>query len=154
MSHQVTSFHYTVKDAEGNVIDSSQGGEPLSFLEGSGNIIPGLENEIKGMEIGDKKAVNVVAQEAYGDRNPELVYDVPKSQFPPEEELKIGMMFQTEESDAVLTLTEIKGDMVVLDANHPLAGKDLFFDIEITGRREASQEEIDHGHVHDGHHHH
>lgn len=93
---------------------------------------------------------------AYGQKNPELVFDVPKSQFPEGEELSVGMMFQTDEPDTVYTITDIKGESVIVDGNHPLAGVDLIFDVQIVNIRTATDEEVSHGHVHGegGHHHH
>ncbi|EMO55368.1 FKBP-type peptidyl-prolyl cis-trans isomerase [Leptospira noguchii] len=156
MKSRVVTFHYTLHDTEGNLIDSSEGKAPLSYLEGVGNIISGLEEEMKKMETGEKRKINVSAENAYGIKDPDLIFDVPKSQFPPNEDLQIGMMFQTDEPDKVFTITELQEESVIVDGNHPLAGVDLVFDVELTGIREATQEEISHGHVHGegGHHHH
>ncbi|TGK39013.1 FKBP-type peptidyl-prolyl cis-trans isomerase [Leptospira andrefontaineae] len=156
MNPRVVTFHYKLTDKEGNEIDSSQGSHPLSYLEGTGQIIAGLEDEIKSMTAGDKKVISVNADKAYGQKNPELVFDVPKSQFPEGEELSIGMMFQTDEPDTVYTITDIKGESVIVDGNHPLAGVDLIFDVQIVNIRTATDEEVSHGHVHGegGHHHH
>ncbi|EKR72937.1 FKBP-type peptidyl-prolyl cis-trans isomerase [Leptospira noguchii] len=156
MKSRVVTFHYTLHDTEGNLIDSSEGKAPLSYLEGVGNIISGLEEEIKKMETGEKRKINVSAENAYGSKDPDLIFDVPKSQFPPNEDLQVGMMFQTDEPDKVFTITELQEESVIVDGNHPLAGVDLVFDVELTGIREATQEEISHGHVHGegGHHHH
>ncbi|EMO30193.1 peptidyl-prolyl cis-trans isomerase, FKBP-type SlyD family protein [Leptospira interrogans serovar Bataviae str. HAI135] len=108
------------------------------------------------METGEKRKINVSAENAYGSKDPDLIFDVPKSQFPPNEDLQVGMMFQTDEPDKVFTITELQEESVIVDGNHPLAGVDLVFDVELTGIREATQEEISHGHVHGegGHHHH
>ncbi|EQA43638.1 peptidyl-prolyl cis-trans isomerase, FKBP-type [Leptospira broomii serovar Hurstbridge str. 5399] len=156
MNPRVVTFHYTLKDNQGNLIDSSEGSHPLSYLEGVGQIIAGLEEEIKQLKTGDKKVISVDADRGYGKKNPELVFDVPKSQFPQDEELTVGMMFQTDEPDTVYTITEIKGESIIVDGNHPLAGVDLVFDVQIVNTREATDEEITHGHVHGegGHHHH
>ncbi|MDI7216690.1 peptidylprolyl isomerase [Leptospira santarosai] len=156
MKTRVITFHYTLHDTEGNLIDSSEGKAPLSYLEGVGHIISGLEEEIKKMETGEKKKISVSAENAYGIKDPDLIFDVPKSQFPPNEDLQIGMMFQTDEPDKVFTITELQNESVIVDGNHPLAGVNLVFDVELTGIREATEEEISHGHVHGdgGHHHH
>ncbi|AXR61374.1 FKBP-type peptidyl-prolyl cis-trans isomerase [Leptospira mayottensis] len=156
MKTRVITFHYTLHDTEGNLIDSSEGKAPLSYLEGVGHIISGLEEEMKKMETGEKKKINVSAENAYGIKDPDLVFDVPRSQFPPNEDLQIGMMFQTDEPDKVFTITELQEESVIVDGNHPLAGINLVFDVELTGIREATEEEISHGHVHGegGHHHH
>lgn len=150
MSKQVMGFHYTLKDKEGNVIDSSNGSDPLLFMVGSGHIIPGLENEITALNIGDKKNVEVKAADAYGEVIQDLVLTVQKSQFPEDADLKIGDQFQVnEEPNApIFTVTAIEEENVHIDGNHPLAGQDLFFDIEVTEKREATAEEIDHGHAH------
>lgn len=156
MKTRVITFHYTLHDTEGNLIDSSEGKAPLSYLEGVGHIISGSEEEMKKMETGEKKKISVSAENAYGIKDPDLIFDVPKSQFPPNEDLQIGMMFQTDEPDKVFTITELQNESVIVDGNHPLAGVNLVFDVELTGIREATEEEISHGHVHGdgGHHHH
>ncbi|EMJ96198.1 FKBP-type peptidyl-prolyl cis-trans isomerase [Leptospira alstonii] len=156
MKTRVITFHYTLHDNEGNLIDSSEGKAPLSYLEGVGHIISGLEEEMKKMETGEKRKINVSAENAYGMKDPDLIFDVPKSQFPPNEDLQVGMMFQTDEPDKVFTITELQEESVIVDGNHPLAGVNLVFDVELTGIREATEEEISHGHVHGegGHHHH
>ncbi|EPG66647.1 peptidylprolyl isomerase [Leptospira wolffii] len=156
MNPRVVTFHYTLKDKEGNLIDTSEGSHPLSYLEGTGQIITGLEDEIKGLNAGDKRVISVDADKAYGPKDPEKVFDVPKSQFPEGEVLSVGMMFQTDEPDVVYTITEIKGETIIVDGNHPLAGVDLIFDVQIVTTRTATDEEVSHGHVHGegGHHHH
>lgn len=150
MPKNVIGFHYELKDGQGQLIDSSQGQEPLLFLEGSGMIIPGLEKEIVGLAVGDKKNVEVKAAEAYGDVVDDLVITVQRSQFPPDADLKVGDQFQVnEEPNApIFTIKKIETEEVVIDGNHPLAGVDLFFDIEITEKREATDDEIAHGHAH------
>ncbi|PJZ55005.1 FKBP-type peptidyl-prolyl cis-trans isomerase [Leptospira adleri] len=156
MKTRVITFHYTLHDTEGNLIDSSEGKAPLSYLEGVGHIISGLEEEMKKMSTGDKKRINVEAENAYGLKDPDLIFDVPRSQFPPNEDLQVGMMFQTDEPDKVFTITELQDESVIVDGNHPLAGINLVFDVELTEIREATDEEVSHGHVHGegGHHHH
>lgn len=150
MSKQVIGFHYTLKDNNGGLIDSSEGQEPLIFLEGSGQIIPGLEVEILPMAIGDKKNIEVKAADAYGDIIEDLKIIVQKSQFPSGQNLKIGDQFQVNE-DAhapIFTVIKIEGEDVHVDGNHPMAGHDLFFDIEITEKRLATEDELSHGHAH------
>ncbi|MBD66973.1 MAG: peptidylprolyl isomerase [Halobacteriovoraceae bacterium] len=150
MTTQVMGFHYTLKDGQGNVIDSSSGGDPLLFLLGSGHIIPGLENQISSMAVGDKKNVEVKANEAYGEVVDDLKITVQKSQFPEGTEVKVGDQFQVNEEPhaPIFTVVNIEGEDVHIDGNHPLAGKDLFFDVEITEKRDATKEELDHGHAH------
>lgn len=157
-SKKVIGFHYTLKDKEGQIIDSSEGSSPLIFLEGSGQIIPGLEVELVGLNIGDKKNVEVKAKDAYGDVISELRITVNKSQFPDGQQINVGDQFQVNNEDhaPIFTVVGIEEDDIHIDGNHPMAGQDLFFDIEITEVREATEEEIAHGHAHGdgGHHHH
>ncbi len=154
---KVIGFHYTLKNKLGVVIDSSVGHAPMMFLEGHGQIIPGLEREILSLEVGDKKNVKVTADEAYGAIQESLQIAVNKDQFPPDAKLKIGDQFQVNQEPGapVFKVVKIEGDTIHIDGNHPLAGVDLFFDIEITENRRASKEEMSHGHVHGpgGHHH-
>jgi FKBP-type peptidyl-prolyl cis-trans isomerase SlyD len=150
MSTQVIGFHYTLTDKEGNLIDSSKETTPLLFLEGSGQIIPGLENEIKSLAVGDTKKVEVKAADAYGEVIEDLRITVQKSQFPEGQEINVGDQFQVnEEPNApIFTIMEIESENVHIDGNHPMAGHDLFFDVEITEKRDATEEEISHGHAH------
>jgi FKBP-type peptidyl-prolyl cis-trans isomerase SlyD len=150
MTQQVIGFHYTLKDKKGELIDSSEGREPLLFLQGSGMIIPGLEKEIVELTVGDKKTVEVLAQDAYGDVIDDLIINVQKSQFPQDRELTVGDQFQVnEEPNApIFTVVSIEAEEVTLDGNHPLAGVDLVFDVELTEKRDATEEELAHGHAH------
>ena len=155
---RVVSIHYTLTDDAGTVLDSSrEGGEPLVYLEGGGNIIPGLEKALIPLKGGDKKIVNVPAKEAYGEKRDDMIARVPRAQFGKDAALKIGDRFQSGSShhSPVFTVIALEGEEVVLDGNHPLAGKDLHFDVEITHVRNATEEELSHGHVHGegGHHH-
>jgi FKBP-type peptidyl-prolyl cis-trans isomerase SlyD len=150
---RVIGFHYTLTDKTGTVLDSSIGDEALFFLEGAQQIIPGLEKVIALMNVGDKKKIEVKASDAYGDVNPELVVKVKKTQFPPGAELQVGDQFQVnnDHHSPVFTIMSIDTDEVTVDGNHPMAGKDLFFDVEITGMRDATAEEVAHGHAHGAH---
>lgn len=156
---RVIGFHYTLTDKTGTVLDSSIGDEPLYFLENSQQIIPGLEKVIALLNVGDKRKVEVKAPEAYGDVNPELIVKVKRTQFPPDAQLTIGDQFQVnnDHHSPVFTIMSIDSEDVTVDGNHPMAGKDLFFDVEIVGVRPATQDEITHGHAHgasgQGHHH-
>lgn len=156
-TNRVVSMHYTLKDEEGNVLDTSANREPLAYIQGIGNLIPGLETQLEGKQKGDKVAAEVEAKDAYGDVREELFHIVPKSGFQGDEELVTGIQVQldTEQGPMIATVAKIDGEDVTLDLNHPLAGKKLFFDVEIMDVREADQSELDHGHVHgpDGHHH-
>lgn len=150
---RVIGFHYTLTDKTGTTLDSSVGDEPLYFLEGTQQIIPGLERVIALMNVGDKKKIEVKAADAYGDINPELVVKVKKTQFPPDADLQVGDQFQVnnDHHSPVFTIMSIDSDEVTVDGNHPMAGKDLFFDVEIVGMREATKEELSHGHAHGAH---
>ena len=159
MSTRVISFHYTLKDKAGSTLDSSQGSEPMAFLEGSGMIIPGLETALLLMSVGDKKNVSVVATDAYGEYDKSLVLDIPRAKFP-SGEVAVGDQFRANsdehEPSPVFTVTKVTDSHVSVDGNHPLAGQDLFFDVEVMDIRPATQEELSHGHIHGagGHHHH
>ncbi len=146
----VVSIHYTLKSDSGEVIDSSEGAEPLVYLHGAGNIIVGLESALNGKAQGDKVSVSIEPAQAYGERTDEMIHQVPRAQFSGVGELQAGMRFQaqTEEGAQVITVIEVGEEVVVVDANHPLAGETLHFDVEIVELREASETEIAHGHVH------
>ncbi|RME89802.1 MAG: peptidylprolyl isomerase [Candidatus Hydrogenedentota bacterium] len=148
--NKVASFHYTLKDKEGNVIDSSEGREPLKYLHGAGQLIEGMEEGLEGKEKGDEFDLEIAPEKAYGNRNEELIAEIPKSEFAQFPDLQVGMQFQLSgpAGNQVVTVKEIKDDVVVIDANHPLAGETLNFHIEVTEVRDATEEEIAHGHVH------
>lgn len=154
---RVVTIHYTLTDDGGEVLDSSQGGEPLTYLEGAGNIIPGLEKALAASKAGDKTNVKVAAKEAYGEKRDDMVIDVPRTQFPKDVNLKVGDRFRSggDHHSPVFTVVSLSLESIKLDGNHPLAGKDLSFAVEVTDTREASEEELSHGHVHGagGHHH-
>ena len=156
MSAKVISFHYTLTDPSGKRLDSSEGDEPLSFLEGVGQIIPGLESALSKLKVGEKKQIKVAAKDAYGTRDENRVIEVPLAQLP-KKDVKIGDMFQAgqDHRSPPLTVIKVTPEHATLDANHPLAGVDLTFDVEITEIRDATAEEVDHGHAHGagGHHH-
>ncbi|HWY24532.1 MAG TPA: peptidylprolyl isomerase [Nevskia sp.] len=153
----VASFNYTLTNDAGEVLDSSEGREPLSYLHGKGNIVPGLEKEMTGKKVGDKFKVKVKPEEGYGVQNPALVQVVPRDAFRGVDDLQPGMQFRAESDRGpmMVVVTAVTGDQVTVDGNHPLAGATLHFAIEITEVREASVEEVLHGHVHGagGHHH-
>ena len=153
----VVSIHYTLTNAAGEVLDSSSGGEPLAYLHGGGSIVVGLEEALEGKATGDKLAVAVPAEKAYGVLDASLIQQVPKRAFQGVGEIKAGMRFtaQTEAGPRQVLVTRVAGDMVTVDGNHPLAGQALTFDIEITAVRAATPEELTHRHVHGpgGHHH-
>jgi len=149
-SNSVVTLHYTLKDNEGQVIDKSDDGSFL-YLHGAMNIVPGLENALTGKSMGEKFSVTVCPEDGYGQRDDARIQEVPKEMFGDTEELKVGAQFHAQGPDGnavVVTVADIKEDVVVVDGNHALAGVDLNFDIEIVDVREASEEEISHGHVH------
>ena len=156
-ANSVAYIHYTLKDDAGTVLDSSSGGEPLAYLHGGGNIIPGLEKALEGKQAGDKLSVKVAPKEGYGERDESMVQQVPRRAFQGVKDIKPGMRFHanTGHGAAQVTVTKIQGDMVTIDGNHALAGVTLNFEVEITKVREATAEELMHGHVHGpgGHHH-
>ena len=154
---KVVTIHYTLKDDSGAVIDSSAGGEPLAYIQGHGNLVSGLEKALEGKAEGSKIEVSVEPAEGYGKHDPKLLQRVPKRTLQGAGEIKKGMQFQarTEDGMRVFTVTGVMGDMVTMDGNHPLADKTLHFDVQVVGVRDATSEELEHGHVHGagGHHH-
>ena len=153
---RVVRFHYAVAEQGAEPVETSQGGEPLAILAGHGNIIPGLEKAMEGREAGEKFAVDVPAAEAYGEKRDGLTQRVPKKHFG-DQRLEPGMqvVLNTNFGPRAVTIEKVGMSVVDVDLNHPMAGKDLHFDIEIVEVREATAEELEHGHVHgDGGHHH
>ena len=149
--NKVVFIHYTLTNQAGEVLDSSHGrGEPLGYLHGHGNIIPGLENALSGKAAGDKLDVTVEPAEGYGDRHDQLIQQVPREAFQGVDELQPGMQFQADTGmgPRMFTITKVEGDDVTVDGNHPLAGETLSFEVEVTDVRDASNEELEHGHVH------
>jgi FKBP-type peptidyl-prolyl cis-trans isomerase SlyD len=153
----VASFNYTLTDDAGEVIDTSEGRSPLAYLHGAGNIVPGLEKEMAGRVAGDRFEVVVAPEEGYGQPNPMLVQTVPREAFQGVDQIEVGMEFQAQTPQGPLSVvvSGLDQDTVTVDGNHPLAGKTLHFAIEVTDVRDASVEELAHGHVHGpgGHHH-
>jgi FKBP-type peptidyl-prolyl cis-trans isomerase SlyD len=155
MKQRVISFHYVLTDPTGQTLDSSTGKPPLTFMEGVGQIIPGLEAEIAKMKVGDKKRIEVKAKQAYGERDPQAIIEVAIDKMP-KQDIHVGEQFRANQHPTPLTVTKVTATHVTLDANHPLAGMDLTFEVELTESRNATDEEKAHGHTHgpDGHHHH
>jgi FKBP-type peptidyl-prolyl cis-trans isomerase SlyD len=153
---RVVRFHYTVAEQGQESIESSQGREPLAILYGHGNIIPGLEKAMEGREAGESFSVDVPAAEAYGEKREGLTQRVPKKHFG-DQRLAPGMqvVLNTNFGPRAVTIEKVGMSVVDVDLNHPMAGKDLHFDIDVVDVREASAEELEHGHVHGegGHHH-
>jgi FKBP-type peptidyl-prolyl cis-trans isomerase SlyD len=155
--NSVVTIHYTLKDDAGEVIDSSRESDPIAYLHGRGNLVPGLERELEGKNAGDKVNVSVAPDQGYGEYDKNLVQQVPRRALQGIANVKVGMRLQaqTPQGPRAVVVTRLVGDMVTIDGNHPLAGKNLNFDVEITDVREATEEELEHGHVHGagGHHH-
>jgi FKBP-type peptidyl-prolyl cis-trans isomerase SlyD len=153
----VVSIHYTLTNDAGETLDSSAGGDPLVYMQGNGNLIPGLENALDGKTAGAKLNVKINPADGYGEYDKALLQRVPRRSFKGIADIKVGMQFQmqTNQGPRTVTVTQVQGDMVTVDGNHPLAGQNLNFDVEITEVRAATEEELSHGHVHGpgGHHH-
>ena len=146
----VVSLDYTLT-VENEIMDSSEEGEPLEFLVGHQNVIPGLERQLYGMTIGDSKEVDVAAADAYGTVDPEAVVNIPRDQFPADIPLEVDIQLQVKDMDGDIMdarIVEISADSVRLDFNHPLAGQDLHFSVKVVDLRAATEEELAHGHVH------
>jgi FKBP-type peptidyl-prolyl cis-trans isomerase SlyD len=156
-NQRVVSFDYTLKDTDGNVIDSSDGNEPLSYLHGAGNILPALEAEMQGKTEGDEFSAVIPPEEGYGVRDDSLVGDVPLTDLEGIPNLKVGQQLeaQTPTGPRVVRITAVNDSAVTIDANHPLAGVTLHFDVKVADIREATADELEHGHAHGagGHHH-
>lgn len=146
----VVAIDYTLTDNDGNVIDKSEENQPLKYLHGHANIIPGLENQLAGKAVGDELTVKVSPEEGYGQVEASLIQEVPREQFAAINELAPGIQVQaqTDQGPVVFTVTEVKDDTVVVDANHPLAGVELNFAVKVVEVRKAEAEELEHGHVH------
>ena len=155
---KVVLMHYTLKNDAGDVIDSSDGADPLPFLQGHGNIIPGLESALEGSKVGDKLDVSIEPEEGYGERMKDAIQEIPSSALQGVDEVKVGMQLQSQDKDGnafLVTVTKIEDDKITVDGNHPLAGQTLHFSVSIESIRKAEAEELSHGHVHaDGQHHH
>jgi FKBP-type peptidyl-prolyl cis-trans isomerase SlyD len=152
----VVSMEYTLK-VDGEVADTSEGREPLEFVHGAGNIIPGLEREMTGMAIGESKEVVVPPADGYGEEDEKAFMDVPREQFPEEIPMKVGteLQVQNQAGQPMYARIDMVGDKNVrLNFNHPLAGKELHFAVKVVGLRNATDEEKEHGHVHGAGHHH
>lgn len=154
---KVVSIEYTLRDDSGEILDSSEGREPLAYLHGNGNIVPGLELQLEGKTKNDSSKVAVAAADGYGEFNAGDIVEVPREQFQDVKELEVGMQFTASgpEGHRIVTVTKVEDKIVTVDGNHPLAGKTLHFDVKIVDIRDASADELSHGHVHGvgGHHH-
>ncbi|WP_440997510.1 FKBP-type peptidyl-prolyl cis-trans isomerase [Arhodomonas sp. SL1] len=149
---KVVAIDYTLKGDDGEVLDASPEGQPLNYLHGAGNIIPGLENALEGKATGDDVSVTVEPEEAYGERDDRLQQEVPMEMFQGVDQVEPGMRFQaqTQAGTQIVTVASVDGETVTVDANHPLAGQTLNFEVKVADVREATEEELEHGHVHEG----
>lgn len=154
----VVGIDYSLHLGDGNVIDRSEPGAPLTYLHGEGNIVPGLERALEGLAVGDARQVVVAPEDGYGPHDLQGLQEVPRDAFPTDMKPEVGMQFTARgpQGEAVpFTVTDVKLESVVVDLNHPLAGKTLHFDVTVREIREATAEEMEHGHVHgEGDHHH
>jgi FKBP-type peptidyl-prolyl cis-trans isomerase SlyD len=157
----VVSIDYTLKSEAGDVLDTSEGKDPLTYLHGVGNLVPGLERALEGHAAGDALEVSLPPAEGYGDRDEKLVRNLPVRKLAtggPDKKPQVGRRYRAQLDDgmAVVLVTGLKGDYATVDANHPLAGMTLHFQVKVVSVREATEEELKHGHVHgpDDHHHH
>jgi FKBP-type peptidyl-prolyl cis-trans isomerase SlyD len=147
---QVVSLNYTLT-VDGEVVDTSEGSEPIQFIQGEGQIIPGLEEGLYGLQVGDKRQIVVPAETGYGQPDPENYADIPRSEFPANIPLQPGVELEMKDQDGEVIearIASVHDDTVRLDFNHPLAGKELHFAVEVVNLRDATEEEMDHGHVH------
>ena len=149
-ARKVVTLNYTLTDDDGNVIDKSDDGS-FAYLHGASNIIPGLENALTGKAAGDNLSVSVTPAEGYGERDPEKTQAVPREMFPADADIEVGMQFHAQGPNGetlVVTTVKVEDDTITVDGNHPLAGVQLNFAVEVLEVRDATDEEIDHGHVH------
>jgi FKBP-type peptidyl-prolyl cis-trans isomerase SlyD len=149
---RVVSLQYRLHDADGELLDESSATEPLVYLHGNENIIPGLEKQLEGKKAGDSLACVIPAAEAYGERDDDLLFKVERSEFGPNADIQVGMQFSAhgEDGHRIVTVVGIAEDEITIDANHPLAGEELHFDVKVVDVREATAQELQHGHVHAG----
>jgi FKBP-type peptidyl-prolyl cis-trans isomerase SlyD len=147
---KVVLIHYTLRDEQGAVLGSSDGGDPIAYLHGNGGIVPGLEDALTGKVAGDRIDVVVAPGKGYGPRDERLVQVMPRDRFPGANGLAAGQQFHADgpQGGRMLTVTSVEKDLVTVDANHPLAGKPLHFSVEVAEVRNATREELTHGHVH------
>jgi FKBP-type peptidyl-prolyl cis-trans isomerase SlyD len=156
--NKVVTMNFTLKDDEGNLLDSTEKGGPFSYISGTNMVLPKLEEALSGMLIGSKKNLKLEAKDGYGNYNDDAIQVVGKENFPEDIVLEVGMEYMANSPDGVkmpFTINNVDGEEITIDFNHPLAGKNLNFDIELLNIRDATAEEISHGHVHGagGHHH-
>lgn len=147
---KVVTIQYVLKSDAGEILDQSNPAEPFQYLHGYGEIVPGLEGALEGRSVGYQSKVLVLPSEGYGEIVPELIASVERSMFPGDAQLSVGMRFQAEvdQHPVLFTVEGIDGDKIKINGNHPLAGQSLNFDVEVLSVRDATEEELDHGHTH------
>lgn len=152
--NKIVTLSYSLKNSDGEEMSRADSKEPFSYLHGSSQIVPGLEKAMDGMKVGDKKEVKLSPEEGYGEEIADLKVFIQRSQFPEDMQLAPGQQFSADVSGTqrVFTVKEVQDEQVLVDGNHPLAGKTLHFSVEVIGIRDATQEELDHGHSHDSNH--
>jgi FKBP-type peptidyl-prolyl cis-trans isomerase SlyD len=146
----VVAIRYTLKNDAGATLDASAEGEALTYLHGNGNLVPGLERALEGKQAGDKLSVAVPAADAYGEMDDELVQEVPRAAFRGIDDIEVGMQFQAQSNHGPrsVVVTKVTPELITVDGNHPLAGQNLNFEVEVAEVRAATSEELEHGHVH------
>ncbi|WP_337866923.1 peptidylprolyl isomerase [Ignavibacterium sp.] len=157
-ANKVVTLNFTLKDEQGNILDTTENAQPFSYISGQEQVLPKLEAEVDTMLVGGNKHISIPAAEAYGEYNEEVVQVVGRENFPQDFLLEVGMQYIASAPDGTkmpFTITNVEGDDITIDFNHPLAGKDLEFDVELLDVRDATPEELAYGHVHGtgGHHH-
>jgi len=156
-AQKAVTIGYTLKDDDGKVLDTSEGGEPLTYLHGAGDVVPGLEKALDGKQVGDALSVSLSPEEAYGPRDEGQIRNIPLRKLP-KGKVEVGMQYEitTDAGPMLALVTAVRGDYATIDANHPLAGMRLHFDVKVVEIRDATPEELEHGHVHapGDHHHH
>ena len=151
INKSVVTIHFKLTDDDGKLIDSSEGQDPLVYMHGTNSIIPGLERELDGKTTGDKMQVTVQPEDGYGKINPDLIQEVPRSAFQGVDDIQPGMQFEAKNPEGhrqLITIQEVADNSVTVNGNHPLAGQVLHFEISVEDVREATEEEISHGHAH------
>jgi FKBP-type peptidyl-prolyl cis-trans isomerase SlyD len=148
--NSVVTINYTLKDETGGFIESSEGQEPLTYLHGQGNVIPGLEASLEKKSAGESIKISIPPEDAYGVWEESKMLNIPKGQFSGVDDIKAGMQFSVHSNvgEQIVTVTKVEGETVTVDANHPLAGKTLKFDVTVLGIRDATKDELKHGHAH------
>jgi len=149
-ANKAVEIHYTLTNDAGETVDSSRGEAALPYIHGNENLVPGLEKELEGKKVGDKIKTSIAPADGYGERNPALTQAVPRDVFQFDGEIEVGMRFEAEAEHGIelVTVIAVDKDTVTIDANHPLAGETLNFDVEVVSIRDATSEELEHGHVH------